>query len=95
MPGEQKLMKPFLSTLKAEDVPVSIYLVNGIKLQGKIEAFDEQVIMLKNSFSQIIFKHAISTVVPMRKVLLEGFDTGEVHVAVGTEGISETPTETT
>jgi host factor-I protein len=49
-------------------VPVAIYLVNGIKLQGQVESFDQFVVLLKNSVSQMIYKHAISTVVPARNV---------------------------
>jgi len=49
-------------------VAVSIYLVNGIKLQGKIDSFDQYVIMLKNTVSQMVYKHAISTIVPSRQV---------------------------
>lgn len=70
----QSLQEPFLEALRREQVPISVYLVNGIKLQGKIEAYDQFVIYLKNSFSQIVYKHAISTIVPMRKIVLEGFD---------------------
>ena len=47
-------------------MPVSIYLVNGIKLQGQIESFDQFVVLLKNTVSQMVYKHAISTVVPSR-----------------------------
>ncbi|MGS9159762.1 RNA chaperone Hfq, partial [Salmonella enterica subsp. enterica serovar Infantis] len=50
-----------------ERVPFSIYLVNGIKLQGQIESFYQFVILLKNTVSQIVYKHAISTVVPSRR----------------------------
>lgn len=71
----QSLQEPFLEALRREQVPISVYLVNGIKLQGKIEAYDQFVVYLKNSFSQIVYKHAISTIVPMRKIVLEGFDT--------------------
>lgn len=70
----QSLQEPFLEALRKEQVPVSVYLVNGIKLQGKIEAYDAFVVYLKNSFSQIVYKHAISTIVPMRKIVLEGFE---------------------
>ena len=49
-------------------MPVSIYLVNGIKLQGQVESFDQFVVLLKNSVSQMVYKHAISTVVPARPV---------------------------
>lgn len=64
------LQEPFLNALRKERIPVSIYLVNGIKLQGQIESFDQFVVLLKNSVSQMIYKHAISTVVPSRNVRL-------------------------
>ncbi len=66
----QSLQEPYLNALRRERVPVSIYLVNGIKLQGQIESFDQFVILLKNSVSQMVYKHAISTVVPARNVRL-------------------------
>ncbi len=62
------LQEPFLTALRRERVPVSIYLVNGIKLQGQIESFDQFVVVLRNAVSQMIYKHAISTVVPSRNV---------------------------
>jgi host factor-I protein len=62
------LQDPYLNTLRKERVPVSIYLVNGIKLQGQIESFDQFVVLLRNSVSQMVYKHAISTVVPSRNV---------------------------
>lgn len=64
----QSLQDPFLNALRRERVPVSIYLVNGIKLQGQIESFDQFVILLKNTVSQMVYKHAISTVAPSRPV---------------------------
>jgi host factor-I protein len=64
----QTLQDPFLNTLRKEKVPVSIYLVNGIKLQGTIDSFDQFVVLLNNSVSQMVYKHAISTVVPSRAV---------------------------
>ncbi len=64
----QSLQDPFLNTLRKERVPVSIFLVNGIKLQGQIESFDQFVVLLRNSVSQMVYKHAISTVVPSRMV---------------------------
>ena len=66
----QSLQDPFLNALRKDRVPVSIYLVNGIKLQGQIESFDQFVVLLKNSVSQMVYKHAISTVVPVRNVRL-------------------------
>ena len=64
----QSLQDPFLNALRRHRVPVSIFLVNGIKLQGQIESFDQFVVLLKNSVSQMVYKHAISTVVPSRNV---------------------------
>ena len=64
----QTLQEPFLNTLRKERVPVSIYLVNGIKLQGQIDSFDQFVVLLKNSVSQMVYKHAISTIVPSRAI---------------------------
>ena len=66
----QSLQEPFLNALRKERVPVSIYLVNGIKLQGQIDSFDQFVVLLKNSVSQMVYKHAISTIVPARNVKL-------------------------
>ena len=66
----QSLQDPFLNALRREKIPVSIYLVNGIKLQGQIDSFDQFVVLLKNSVSQMVYKHAISTVVPARNVRL-------------------------
>lgn len=62
------LQDPFLNACRKEKVPVSIFLVNGIKLQGQIESFDQFVVLLKNTVSQMVYKHAISTVVPARMV---------------------------
>ena len=70
----QSLQDPFLNALRKERIPVSIYLVNGIKLQGQIDSFDQFVVLLRNSVSQMVYKHAISTVVPARNVLLPAGD---------------------
>lgn len=64
----QSLQDPFLNALRKERIPVSIYLVNGIKLQGQVESFDQFVILLRNTVSQMVYKHAISTIVPSRNV---------------------------
>ena len=64
----QLLQDPFLNALRKEHIPVSIYLVNGIKLQGNVESFDQYVILLRNTVTQMVYKHAISTVVPARAV---------------------------
>ncbi len=62
------LQDPYLNALRREKVPVSIFLVNGIKLQGQIESFDQFAVLLKNTVTQMVYKHAISTVVPSRKI---------------------------
>ena len=62
------LQDPYLNALRKEKVPVSIFLVNGIKLQGQIESFDQFAVLLKNTVTQMVYKHAISTVVPSRKI---------------------------
>ena len=77
----QMLQEPYLNALRREHVPVSIFLVNGIKLQGQIESFDQFVVLLKNNVSQMVYKHAISTIVPARNVNIEHphHDNGECN----------------
>ena len=70
MPKSQNLQDNFLNTLRKEHTPVSIFLVNGIKLQGRVDSFDQYVIMLKNTMNQMVYKHAISTIVPGKPVKL-------------------------
>jgi host factor-I protein len=65
---KQEIQSPFLNALRKERIPVSIFMKNGIKLQGTIESFDQYIVMLKNVATQVIYKHAISTVVPSRSV---------------------------
>ena len=84
----QLLQDPFLNTLRREHVPVSIYLVNGIKLQGQIESFDSFVVLLRNSVSQMVYKHAISTVVPARAVRVYDGENAEGEADAGS---SEAP----
>ena len=74
MAKSQSLQDPFLNALRKEKVPVSIYLVNGIKLQGQIDSFDQFVVLLRNSVNQMVYKHAISTVVPARNIRVSGGD---------------------
>ena len=64
------LQDPFLNILRKDKIPVSVFLVNGIKLQGKVESFDQFVIVLKNTVNQMVYKHAISTIVPAENVNL-------------------------
>lgn len=68
MANKKFLQDAFLKQLCEEQVPVSVFLVNGIKLHGVISSFDDCVLMLKNSVVQMVFKHAISTIVPSRLV---------------------------
>jgi host factor-I protein len=89
----QSLQDPFLNALRRERVPVAIYLVNGIKLQGTIESFDQFVVLLRNQVSQMVYKHAISTVVPSRNVRVgngheghEGHEGHLEHASVESEG---------
>ncbi|GGZ91403.1 RNA chaperone Hfq [Ignatzschineria ureiclastica] len=72
----QSLQDPFLNLLRKGRVPVSIFLINGIKLQGQIESFDQFVILLRSNVSQMIYKHAVSTIVPARNINL-GLETDD------------------
>ena len=82
------LQDPFLNVLRKERIPVSIYLVSGIKLQGQIESFDQFVILLKNAVSQMVYKHAISTVVPARMVKVPMQGLSDSDAAMGEPGNS-------
>jgi host factor-I protein len=66
----RSLQDPFLHALHRERIPVSVFLVNGIKLQGHIEAFDQFVVLLRNTATQAVYKHAISTIVPAQNFRL-------------------------
>ena len=71
MTKSQILQEPFLNALRKEKISVSIYLVNGIKLQGQVDSFDQYVIILKNTVNQMVYKHAVSTIVPAKAVKIE------------------------
>jgi len=64
------LQDRFLNELIKDQISVSIYLLNGIKLQGQIESFDQFVIVLNGNAPQLIYKHSISTIVPSQKINL-------------------------
>ena len=66
MPKRQNVQSPFLNALRKERIPVSIFLANGVKLQGQIESFDRVVILLKSDISLQLYKHTIATIVPSR-----------------------------
>ncbi|MGR8933646.1 MAG: RNA chaperone Hfq [Gammaproteobacteria bacterium] len=70
MSKTQNLQDTFLNSLRKEHTPVSIFLVNGIKLQGRVDSFDQYVVMLKNTVNQMVYKHAISTIVPGKPMKL-------------------------
>ncbi len=73
----QLLQDPFLNILRKEHMPVAVYLVNGIKLQGHIESFDQYVILLRNTTVQMVYKHAVSTIVPSRPIEMPSLDENE------------------
>ncbi len=66
----QNIQDTFLNTVRKDKTPITIYLVSGVKLTGKIRSFDKYSVLLENnSQEQLIFKHAISTVVSNRSVI--------------------------
>ncbi|WP_133543362.1 RNA chaperone Hfq [Mesocricetibacter intestinalis] len=89
----QSLQDPYLNALRRERIPVSIYLVNGIKLQGQIESFDQFVILLKNTVNQMVYKHAISTVVPARTVSHHNNNAQQQQQAAAQAQVTETSVE--
>jgi host factor-I protein len=89
MSKSQSLQDPFLNALRREHVPVAIYLVNGIKLQGTIESFDQFVVLLRNQVSQMVYKHAISTVVPSRNVKIGNGETSGAETGAAAPSSAE------
>lgn len=77
MSKSQSLQDPYLNALRKKRMPVSVYLVNGIKLQGQIESFDSFVVLLRNNISQMVYKHAISTIVPAHNIRLNLLEEAE------------------
>ncbi|MBP6103585.1 MAG: RNA chaperone Hfq [Gammaproteobacteria bacterium] len=90
----QMLQDPFLNALRRDRIPVAIYLVNGIKLQGNVESFDQFVVLLKSNVSQMVYKHAISTIVPTRNVKMGPITQHEDCCEVEDEHEHETEHET-
>jgi host factor-I protein len=66
----QNLQDSFLNQLRKDRTPVVIYLTNGVRLKGTVKGFDNFVVLLKESTEQLIYKHAISTIMPERTVEL-------------------------
>ncbi len=64
----QNLQDNYLNQLRKDKIPVVIYLINGVRLKGVIKGFDSFVVLLKEAAQQMIYKHAISTIVPERDI---------------------------
>ena len=60
----------FLLRLRQERLPVTVFLMNGFQMRGTVTGYDQYVVLLRNSVTQMVYKHAISTVVPLRPVAL-------------------------
>ncbi len=73
----QQIQDPFLDALREANVQVSVYLVNGIKLQGIVDGYDPFVVMLKSTITQMVYKHAISTIVPAENVVVTPQENGD------------------
>ena len=85
----QNIQDTFLNTVRKDKSPITIYLVSGVKLTGKIRSFDKYSVLLENNAQeQLIFKHAISTVVVSRP-----FHTGTSSAAAGTHSAPGAPLE--
>ena len=68
---KQNLQDTFLNHVRKSKIPVTIFLVNGVKLQGIVSWFDNFCVLLKrDGHAQLVYKHAISTIVPARAVAM-------------------------
>jgi host factor-I protein len=74
MEKNTNLQNLFLNQIIKDNIPVSIYLLNGIKLQGQVKSFDQYVVVLSGNTPQLIYKHSISTIVPSQTINLEVSD---------------------
>ena len=74
MEKNTNLQNSFLNQIIKDNIPVSVYLLNGIKLQGQVKSFDLYVIVLSGNTPQLIYKHSISTIVPSQTINLEVSD---------------------
>ncbi|MEW6052556.1 MAG: RNA chaperone Hfq [Nitrospirota bacterium] len=66
----QNLQDTYLNQLRRDKIPVIIYLTNGVRLKGVIKGFDNFVILLKENADSLIYKHAISTILPEKEIEL-------------------------
>lgn len=62
------LQDNYLNYLRKEKIPVVVYLTNGVRLKGTIKGFDNFVIVIKETSQQLIYKHAVSTIIPEKDV---------------------------
>ena len=74
MKTNANLQDSFLNKIIKDNIPVSVYLLNGIKLQGQVKSFDQYVIVLSGNTPQLIYKHSVSTIVPSQTINLEVSD---------------------
>ena len=93
----QNIQDTFLNTVRKDKTPITIYLVSGVKLTGKIRSFDKYSVLLENnSQEQLIFKHAISTVVSNRSVMHGEHRPAATHGSIGPAAVpSPAPTAAT
>ncbi len=75
------IQDPYLNALRKEKINVAIYLVNGVKLQGRVDSFDQFVVLLRSNVTQMVYKHAISTIVPARDPKAYEFDASDASEA--------------
>lgn len=75
--SQVNLQDLFLNQMRKEKIPVTMYLVNGARLTGTIKGFDNFVILMKHESQQLVYKHAISTIIPDKPV--EFLDASEVR----------------
>jgi host factor-I protein len=87
----QNIQDTFLNTVRKDKTPITIYLVSGVKLTGKIRSFDKYSVLLENnSQEQLIFKHAISTVVSNRSVMHAEHRPLGVQTGIGPSAVTAT-----
>jgi host factor-I protein len=76
----QNLQDTFLNNIRKSKIPVTVFLVNGVKLQGIVTWFDNYSLLLRrDSHAQLVYKHAISTVMPAQPVAMFDAREGEDH----------------
>ncbi len=84
--SQVNLQDIFLNQMRKEKIPVTMYLVNGARLTGTIKGFDNFVILMKQENQQLVYKHAISTIIPERPVELETMESKKTEQEQTTQG---------